>query len=218
MIKRTIICLTLLVFCTLPLAAGVYPNFFDDSDHSEYDLVDYMNYIAGSSYTTYDVSGLTGSYQVTAFAYEAGYNNTASLSTGFGLWPVFSTSNVNGYGPWATAFGQWIEIYNIANLFFTDSSGAVAQLISADILSFIVTSAISVPGYSTLTFNPGTIIVGWNDSWNDSDHDDLIIALTPTGGTYETVPEPGLLILFGSSLLGLALIRKKVLAAPGNSR
>ncbi|MFH1966066.1 MAG: hypothetical protein ABIJ42_11070, partial [Acidobacteriota bacterium] len=101
-------------------------------------------------------------------------------------------------------FGTWVNVADITELYFNDQHGGVEQLIVSDVWGYVLTAGITVPGYSSpsLYLGAGTIILGWNDSYTgDNDHDDMIIAIRP-------VPEPGLLLLLGSSLFTLAAFRK----------
>ena len=209
--RKTILFIAVLSICVIPLSAGIYPDYFNDSNHNEYDINGYINYIAPGAYTSAlfnntagpDATGLTGEYDVTAFAFEAGYDNQLAIT--FNNLVLFNNYDPMGTGS-SLAFGTWVNIPDIAALFFNDNHGFTQALVNSNVNMYTLTSAITVPA-SGLALEAGTIIIGWNDSANDSDHDDMIIALRP-GGSYETVPEPGLLLLLCGSLIGLAALKR----------
>ncbi len=209
--KKTVLFVVVLSICVIPLSAGIYPDYFNNSNHNQFDINGYMDYIAPGSYTSApfnntagaDATGLTGEYYVTAFAFEAGYDNELAIT--FDNTVLFNNYDPAGAGS-SFAFGTWVNIPDITALFFNDNHGFTQSLVNSNVNMYTLTSAITVPT-SGLALEAGTIIIGWNDSANDCDHDDMILALRP-GGSNETVPEPGLLLLLGSSLIGLATLKR----------
>lgn len=204
--RKILIYIALTGICFTPLSAGIYPDFFNNSDHGQYDADDYLEYIASGVYTSAsfnnstsgagNVTGLTGSYQITAFAFEAGYDNQVYLELAIGNKVLFNNYNTSNYG-------TWINVTDVTQLFFNDQHGFTQQLVLSDVNMYTLTQAITVPT-SGLYLGAGTIIFGWNDGWDgDTDHDDMFIAL-------RAVPEPGLLLLLGSSLLGLAAFKRYI--------
>jgi len=158
----------------------------------------------------------TGKWAYTAIGAESGNLNlveepvAGSPGAGYGGLVSFTTANTSNWGQWD------IVNFNTTNLFFEDTNGPfnvqLDQFTGTSTPGFKVyqLTADSNPlGYLTNApvFRAGTYIIGFNDNaiagqQNDSDYDDIIIAITP-------VPEPGTMMLLGIGMLGMAVYGKR---------
>jgi len=185
------------VFCFLLCSTDAKATYFP------YNIGSLKTYLGGSYYSDPTVAeyynySLPGIYEVTPIAYGAGYD----------IWfysdnsQLFYNKNIGIYGTSATA--------DFSNAYFKDQTGYKSYL--SDYPSGATGSGLevwqlvdnfNVPGLS-LVLNPGTFIIGFNDNYNDDNHDDFILAATPT-----PVPIPGAAWLLSFGLLGIWSFRKK---------
>jgi len=142
----------------------------------------------------------TGNVTATFVGSNAGYTSTLYLLGGDTA--IFSTNAFAGstfsLGSFTagTALGFRLEVQNTGRTFFTglgaNNPDGVAHTLVEDL-------------------GTGSMQVGWEDLWGggDRDYNDLVFAFSNTAahGKLVSNPEPSTIILFGSGLLGLGVLR-----------
>jgi len=158
----------------------------------------------------------SGGWQYTAIGAESGNYNLVEQPVagvpgpGYGGVVTFGTQNTSNWGTWSTVN------FNTTNLFFEDTDGTFnipldpfASTLTPGFKIYQLTADSAVLNYlpNSVKLSAGTYIIGFNDNMqvgqaNDSDYDDIIIAITP-------VPEPGTMMLLGIGMLGMAVYGKR---------
>lgn len=180
------------VLAPAPARAGYFPG---------YDITDLDSYLGGqggNAAAVYELhtGPLTGTYSVTALAYEATHNDL--FFSRFGQMPLFNNKKTND-------FGNFVTDVDLSKAFFFDiNDREIFSLSNADAVRvYRLTADWTAPGLD-LPLNAGTLIFGLNDSWSrDKDYDDLILAASPTH-----TPIPGAVWLLGTGLFGLVGVRR----------
>jgi len=203
--------------------AGILTSdFFNPADHTQYEFIDYMEWITGTygvddgvlgtDFTDVSAMGLSGHYQTAAIGYEAAYYNTfgdGSDST------IFEGNNPNGSGGY-NSFGEWVTVDMSSAFFQSNGTGTTLVLNSIPppnpalemyrLQSDVTLQYSDFAALNGFLLPKGTIMIGYNDSWEAGssydNHDDLILAANP-------VPEPATMLLLASGFIGLAGFRRK---------
>ncbi len=182
------------VFLTLILASSAFANNFPFNINTFESYLNGQNGGVAASYTQYTGS-LTGSYDVTALAFEAGDQNL--FVDGFGT-TLFDTGATGNFGTWTLGVDLTLATYDSVtqgDSFGLNDTNAVHI--------YQLTQSWLVPELG-INLAAGTLLFGLNDTGSgDGDYDDLIIAAVTTA-----TPIPGAVWLLGSGLLGLVGLRK----------
>ena len=184
--KRTIKLFLLLLFVLLISAntkAGVLTSdFFNNSNHNQYELIDYMYWITGTYGTLDGVLGtdfiavgdmsLLSYNQVAAIGYEAGYWNTFGDTNDP---TIFQGNNPTGLGDY-NSFGEWVTVDMSTAYLISNGTGSPLYLNSIppansgiEMYRLVNDVTLNYSDFSALNgfFLPkGTIIIGYNDAWN----------------------------------------------------
>lgn len=189
---RTLIITAIL---TLVLASSAFARSFPLDVNT---LETYLNGQGGNIAATYEsfTGTLSGNYDVTAIAFEAGDTNTLTTAGGDLL---FTNNDTSNWGTYATGVELATSVFtdvDTATNFTLDNATAVRI--------YQLTENWTAPTLG-LDLTAGTLLIGLNDNGSsDGDFDDIILAATPTA-----TPIPAAAWLLGSGLLGLIGIRRR---------
>ena len=213
--SRVLVSVVLTVF----LAAGsafALPNEwpvppFDPANHNAVELVGFLAFIAGTDFhqitdTSYTVSG---TYDVTVIGWEAADDNVFRVDRT----PIFDNSGESNFGSWVTVdFDQHNVDFKDTTYYPDDPHYLVASAenINKNVELWVLETDVTLnylsPYLNDVFLPEGTIIAGFNDSYCDDNHDDMIMAYKAVSSS---VPEPTTLLLVGTGLVGLAAYRRK---------
>ena len=209
--SRVVVLVVLAVFLTAGSAFAL-PNEwpvppFDPTDHTAVELVGFLEFIAGTDFhqitdTSYTVSG---TYDVTVIGWEAADDNVFRVDRT----PIFDNSGESNFGSWVTVDFDAHDVDFKDTTYYPDYPHylvASAENINKNVELWVLDTDVTLYYLKDFYLPKGTIIAGFNDSYCDDNHDDMIMAYKAVSSS---VPEPTTLLLVGIGLVGLAAFRKK---------
>ena len=179
-------------------------------DHSQMELIGYMEWLTGSTVNNSYDSGtdlfhpytgtLSGVYEAYGLGWEAAYTNYFGTESKGDL---FKGNVLSTFGSLYDVDFTNDEIYfsdpdHQPKIYFTDASDNQVEMWVLDIAVNIA----YLPGVDSYNLAKGSIIAGFNDSFSDNDHDDLIVSLQAA-----QVPEPATMMMLSCGCL--ALLRRR---------
>ena len=215
--KSKIFLLSLVLAFTFFSAAQAlqWPNPPFEGSHEFPELVGFVEWLTTGAIgdNTYDsntdlfspfAGSLGGIYEVTGLGWEAAYTNHFGTDS---LGDLITGNDPSTFGliydvDFANDKVYFSDPEHASTAYFTDASHAQVEIWVLD----VAVNIDYLPGLSSYYLPKGTIIAGFNDSFTDDNHDDLIVSLKAS-----PVPEPATLLLFGTGLIGIAGFGRKKL-------
>lgn len=181
------LCLTVLLSFSPAQAAAYYPWNIGT-------LTDYIaRYAPGGLVVEQYQGALTGAHVVAPLAFEAG--NTVGFFDGQDTL-LFTNKDTAGYG--------LSKPLQLQDAYFKDmvasSVSALENYPSKTLSAWRLLDDWTVPYLEGVSLRAGSLLIGYNDTGNDRDYDDFIVASMPT-------PTPASFLLMFSGLLGLVGFR-----------